>query len=754
MGELQVKLLSSPAEVLLDGESLSHLSTGKALGLIAFLAVEGGVHSRSEIATLLWGESLERAARSSLRQMLKRLRDALGSAIRVDRHEVELIGPYHCDVWDFHDAASSNSPATLEYGVNDFMRGVDVHRAPGLERWIDGTARELQNRFDTAAQAIGRDATARSDWAAVLKCSAGWLKTSPHSSEAMHLAMEALFMSGRIEEALSKFHLFSKTYFADMGFDVPGSIKTLARKIELAGQSNVSVGDRERSVPVFESSLVGRSKEWGQLIEGWQAVENGIGQVFLVEGEEGVGKSRLVGDFCRWALTEGALILRGRGYDAKTGIPYGPVADALREVLDEPALAGAPPSSLAEATIILPELKERFQGLNPASDPGDTGRRSRLFESLSQIMLALSDDQAVVLFVDDLQWCDSETCSLLHFLTRRLRNSRTAIVLGITSGKIDRDSQAARLSRAVKAEMRTSVISLSPLGIEHTTELLHLMGKIQSDTGGSRLAARIQEITDGNPFYTIEILKTLFQNKMLEVDVATGEWVTNRTIDASDRQRIELPRTVRAAVAARVDVLPYELRDLVATIAVSGRGIVVDTIASVHGASRLRIAALIDALVERLLVIERDGRYYAAHQIIADAVRQSLTKSRRRQVHAAIALAMETNCKRDSEPDVAGEIARHADIGHESELAYRWGLKASEAALARFANNEALSWLDISAHHAGTEEEKTDVNQRTAELMEIEGIPHSEREFQRGSYGEGLTIQDVDLRVRSSTPRH
>ena len=93
----------------------------------------------------------------------------------------------------------------------------------------------------------------------------------------------------------------------------------------------------------------------------------------LIQGEAGVGKSRLAEEFLRWIVAQGGTVLRGHGYDVRAGIPYEPVVEVLREALRAPGLAGTAPEWLTEVTRLVPELKQRFPALSePETPPNST----------------------------------------------------------------------------------------------------------------------------------------------------------------------------------------------------------------------------------------------------------------------------------------------------------------------------------------------------------------------------------------------
>ncbi len=149
-------------------------------------------------------------------------------------------------------------------------------------------------------------------------------------------------------------------------------------------------------------------------------MERGAGRIVLVEGEAGVGKSRLAEDFLRWVVANSGTVLRGRGYDARAGVPYGPLVDVLRAAMGASGLAGTDPEWLTEVARLVPEVRQRFPGLAAPQLPAGSAESWRLFEGIAQLLTSVATERPVVISIDDLQWCDDDSCNLLRFLTRRL----------------------------------------------------------------------------------------------------------------------------------------------------------------------------------------------------------------------------------------------------------------------------------------------------------------------------------------------
>lgn len=750
MPGIAISLLGPPSVGPPRGDaSASGSLASKTLALLAYLTLEAGPHSREELATLLWGESPDYAARVSLRQALKQLRAVAGNAVHIDRQKVELVDRVDCDVQAFLEAAGQRPSEALRFDVPRFMSGFSIHHAPAFEEWLASTRQTLMRRFEQLLRAAAREAMTRSHWREAVGIAERWLGVDPLSDEATRVAVEALYVLGDRSAALARLAEYRDRLARELRTPPSDALLALAHRIEAdldADQRRAPLDDSEAHPPTFQAALIGRERQWALLTQAWKTVSGGSGRTVLIEGEVGVGKTRLAEDFARWTRAEGATVLRGRGYDPKAGIPYGPIAEALREALEAPGLSGTAPEWLTEVTRLLPELRRRFPALPEPPAPTDAAERWRLFEGVAQVVLALASERPTILLIDDLQWCDGESCALLHFLSRRLEGAASALVATVRLGELERDLPAARLCRSLRARGMATVVDVTPLSLDEIWQLIRELGKIRSPTGGRRFATRIHEVTDGNPFHAIELLKTLFTQGLLAVDDATGEWTASGVGRAGQSDLLPMPPTVRDAIAERVTRLPYDLRDLLATIAVSASGCRAPLLSHVHGISRLQAALRGDALVERLLLAEDSGVYRCAHPVIADVVREGLSAPRRREIHRAIALSLEAIAAPAGLGEIAGEVARHAARGGERALAWRHALLASEEAVRRYGFEEALSWLDLAASVADEGDQADTVNRRTSDVLGLAGWTEPPRRTKRpGTPARGIAQIDMDL---------
>jgi DNA-binding SARP family transcriptional activator len=722
----------------------------KPLALLAYLALEPGPHSRDELTALLWGEYPEGKAKASLRQALTHLREAIPSALRIERMTVSLpAGEVDCDVNEFLRLAADSPRAAADFPVSRFLEGLQLRRCSAFEDWVDATRTSLVKRISEVLTTITREALATRQWRDAARYAERWVAIAPMSTAANSARVEALFMAGDRELALDAFGDYRTRLAGDTGQRPERELLDLVERIRASKASaprRQATEEWYENSPSFDGSLVGREREWETLTSAWRKTTEGRGHVALIEGDAGVGKSRLASDVLRWVSAAGGTVLRGRAYDVRGSPPFGAIIDALRSAIDAPGLAGTDPQWLAEVARVVPELRSRFPALANASlAMGADGWR--LFEGVAQVLLALAEEAPVAVLVDDVQWCDADSCALLHSLIRRLDGAPVFWCLTFSAGAVERDTPAARLVRALRAFSRAVVLMLRPLSEDEVWELVRNLGRVSTPTGARRLAARLHEVTTGYPFYVVELLKTLFAQGWLTVDPETGEWIV-RTQETGDAAVLTLAPTVHDAIAERIQCLPDEFSAVLMSIAVSARGCRADVLSLLLGISRLRAATAGDALVERHLAIEEDGVYRCAHPVIARVVSDGLGKSRRREVHRALALALEAARPSDGRVRDPGEIARHAEQGGERAMAYRYAMLAAAEFEARFAYEEALAWLDVAAASSDSVDDTDAVNRTTARLLESAGWREAPRVGRPPAEVGRLAASDFDLPAR------
>jgi len=717
----------------------------KDMALLAFLVLDPGPHTRDELASLLWADSSDGRARGSLRQSLKRLRKALGEGLAADRSTVEVVGEISCDASDFLNMSKANAVRAAEYDVPRFLAGFRVAHAPGFYEWLDSRRRQFLKCYLDVLLTLARTAMMQWRWREAADWADRVLEADPLSDEAARVAVEGWYMAGDRGRALARFSDHERHMVEELGSQPSEALRGLKAQVEKdVGSLPQRPVSREWSVrpPSLDAPLVGRDAQWESLANVWQSVARGTGAVALIEGDIGSGKTRLAGDFARWCRAQGATVLASRGTGGVTGISYGPVAQALADAVDAPGLLGTSPEWLTEVARLLPELRERVPSLPPPVEPLDDTAQRRLFQGVAQLVLALAAEHPVVLLFDDLESYDQESCGLVDFLAPALADAPVLLVATYSLGVADRAAAPTRLWRAWRSHATTTMVSLASLAEDEVARLILEMGRLTSPDLGRRFRRRVFEVTGGNPFYINELLKGLFDQGVLTTASKSSEWVVN---SGKCPEEFEMPTTLRRAIARRLEWLPYDMRDLLAVVAVSKAPCEAATISQVNRIPRVQAATLGDELVERNLLAVQSGGYLISHPLIADVVRRDLSQARLTELHRALALALEDGVSVDS-TSLAARVARHASRGELPELACANAVLAAQDAMQHLACGEVIGWLEL-AEAQGNCGAGREIERLRGQVMELIGaVQSTSLDTQYDSLIQRLDREDIDLR--------
>ncbi len=396
-----------------------------------------------------------------------------------------------------------------------------------------------------------------------------------------------------------------------------------------------------------ETVLAGRAEEEGRLRASLNAALAGRGTLALISGEAGIGKTaltRAVG----WAARErGALVLTGRCYDLTETPPYGPWADlaAWLPTPDDPMLA---PAALFSPTA----TAQRVSQLD-------------LFARFSELLLALTSRQPLVIILDDLHWTDPASLELLRFLAARLQHLPILIVATYRDDELRRTHPLYHFLPLIVRE-------LSPLRLE-LHRLTH--GAIRALVRGRyplppadevRLVTYLEEHAGGNPLYLGEVLRALAEAGTLTL--VQTRW------QLGDLGGVLVPSLLAQVIEGRAARLGEGARELLVQAAVIGQEVPRELWAAVSGVDDDTIDEVIERAGEaRLLEETPDGlRVSFCHALIREVLYQSLSAARRRIWHQRIGGALLATAAPD--PDaVASHLLRAGD-----ERAATWLIRAGE----------------------------------------------------------------------------
>lgn len=428
------------------------------------------------------------------------------------------------------------------------------------------------------------------------------------------------------------------------------------------------------------SNFVGRQQEMAVLTAAMEEAISGVGQMVMLAGEPGIGKTRLAQELAVQAESSGAQVLWGWCYEHAGAPPYWPYVQPIRsyvEATETQLLSSHMGAGGAEIAEIVPGLREKLPELGEPMAAGSEQARFRLFDSVATFMKNASQDCPLVFVVDDLHWADESSLLMLEFVAREIAAS-PILILGTY-----RDAEVSGrhpLSQTLGNLVRERHYRRVQLGGLTTREV----GEFVSSSAGIELTdsalETIHDRTDGNPLFVNEVVE-LIDPSEVSVDRA---W--------ADR----IPEGVRDAIGTRLGRLSETCNQTLRTASVIGREFdfsLLRRLDSDIGLDEVLLALeeALDSKVVEALPGDSD-RYQFRHALIQQSLYEEMSPTRRARAHAKIGETLEEMHQAELE-DHAAELAHHFSeseglIGTEKSVHY--SLMAGEQALATYSYGEAL----------------------------------------------------------------
>jgi DNA-binding CsgD family transcriptional regulator len=414
------------------------------------------------------------------------------------------------------------------------------------------------------------------------------------------------------------------------------------------------------NVTAYASSevIVGREAELAALRDALKRTRSAEPSAVLVGGEAGVGKTRLVEEFCR-SVDGVAQVLTGHCLElGEEGLPYAPFGAALRELVHRngPAVLEGREREFAR---LLPEL-------GPAGDVD--ARRGQLFELVAALFGRVSADRPLVLVIEDLHWADRSTRDLIGFLVRSARLPHVLLVATYRTDELHRGHPLRPFLAELDRVRGVQRLELDRLDRGGTAEMLTLLLGAEPEP---RLVDTITERTQGNPFFIEQFAVT------------------------SDPECSDIPDSLRDLLLTRVDTLPDAAQRVLRVAAVGGSRFGHDLLTRVAGIDEGELeSALRVAVAAQLIIVDADGGYEFRHALVREAVHDDLLPGEHARLHARYAEAIEADPHLVPMGRAPAEIAHHWHAAHENPKALVSAKLAADAARRRYAYAEQARLLE------------------------------------------------------------
>jgi tetratricopeptide (TPR) repeat protein len=448
-----------------------------------------------------------------------------------------------------------------------------------------------------------------------------------------------------------------------------------ARSTRVGAPRPSIVAVREHARP-----FVGRERELEELRAALAAADAGRGGVFLLGGEPGIGKSRLMEVVALRAQGLGWAVLAGRCWDGGGAPAYWPWVQVVRAAGGDLDTLAAVPQS--------------------ASDPVDPESvRFRLFDAVARFLDERARATPVLVLLDDLQAADEPSLHLLRFIASSAEDRRVVVIGAYREGELGSSHRAELFGEVARLGWRIPLRGLS------TPEVASFVTQVSGEEPSDEVVDRVRIITGGNPFFLGEIVREL---------VAQGH-----LRGADDAIMARLPEEVRAIIRQHLAALSPDAVSMLRVAAVLGRVLNLRILTEATELSLERIADVLDEAV-RVGVLSGDpnetGQYAFAHDLVRETLYEDLQPATRMELHLRVGRVLEHVYRDDLGPHLAAmayHFAQAAPLG-DVDPAIEYALRAADRAAAVFAYEDAAGLLERAMSLLPA---ATDTQRRRAELL-------------------------------------
>ena len=693
---LQLLTLGAPLLLSQAGEQV-RFRTRKHFALLIRLAVEAGRKlSRDYLMDLLWPDVAAPRARHSLAQALTVLKEKIGrDQLVVQRASIALAaGAVQVDVGQI------DAPETQIRG--QFLDGFEVPGAVQFEQWKDEWRAKLMPRIRDCLVRQMDGGRRVGDFATVERHAQVLLDLDPLSEDAVRGLIEARAWVGDRTNALKVFARFEARLGEELDAKPSAELVRIAELLRegrrAAPRPTVAGQVSERRERRFEAeTLIGREREFARLYDAWLEVRRREPRIAVLLGDPGVGKTTLTNAFVSTCQMEGAAIARAQAYDAERELPFGVLAELIKQLTVQRAIGGADPEALSELTRVSPEIFAAFPGVPKPVEWSAEVIPLRLADSFLKALEAAAEESPLVLVVDDVHAADNATVAILHIVARKLRGTRLLLILTARSNELRTAAgPSALMSDGTMDGLQT--LELEPLPPEAAERLVGA----RVSKADARIAdvpvARILQAGNGNP---------------LALELLTKEWLAHgsssllsdlEALNTQPAANIGIPRAIGAVFDRQIRRLDAPTRAALDLAAVLGRRLADLPLYEVVELSPAAAGEALSRLKEEGFLREVHGGLEFRNELIRAQAYYAIVGPARQQLHRRVGEVL------DQRPEatrraVKLEVAWHLLRGGDRARAVSSAIEGAEAAISSGGFLEAEQILTVLAREPCREDD-------------------------------------------------
>ncbi len=480
--------------------------------------------------------------------------------------------------------------------------------------------------------------------------------------------------------------------------------------------------------PRWLTSLVDRTAELEKLKTAFENALINRFSVVALQGETGVGKTRLMQELAVRAQSKGAVVLYGTAED---GLPYAAWIDAARQyVAQAPTelLRRALGQHAPEFARLVPDVAAKLGTIPPYKPIEERQERLRFYGTVTQFFISICSQTPLLLLLDDMQWADQSSTDLLEYFVRIASGLRVLTVCSCKTEDMQPDSPIYRTLMKLNKQRLLETIQVKNLNKEETSDLIKQ--SFGEQTVSSEFAELIHQRTGGNPFFAEEVLRSLVEEGAV--------FRTEKGWDRKPVQEIVLPDSVKSALKSRLKRLEPETINVLMMASVIGLDFDFEVLREFSQIEEDALLQKLEAAFSAGLV-QQIPRQKNMFKFTDDRVRELLLNDlipiRRAKYHLKIAEAMQETYSRNLEGQ-AEAIASHFSEGGDTERTIKYSIMAGDRNRAIHAYQQATTSynraLDLIELEEGKEREKASILEKLAACYNLAGQPQeSARHYQQ-----------------------
>ncbi len=683
----------------------------KARELLAYLLLQRGlIQPRALLAGLLWPELSEARAHRALNTALWRIRRSLPGLIETTAGGLLIsTGPeLWIDVEAFHTAVQTGLSSTIGRSMAIATLRAAITGYPNTlltgyyAEWLPPLRAHYTQLYQRALTRLSQVEKERGNYKAALQITQQLAQLEPLDESLQREIMRLDLALGQPQAALQQFERYRLLVRDELGLDpepatweLVQAAATIAQRAGEVIDSHIPTLTGRQGNSFLETGrlsalpLIGRERERERLLEYvetlLQAPERG-GGVILIEGEAGVGKTRLLQEIARDAAWRGVEVLWSRN---ETTGPFAILIALIRSGLTplraEQLAQVVAPIWLQVLGQLIPELHTWLPqlGTPPAVDHEQAG--PRLLEAQVQLLRGWSQLHPLVLLLEDLHKIDSDSLAVEPEVAQRLRNAPILIIGSYRGAEARARSEVWQALQTLDRQVVRERLELRRLDVHETAALTRWV--LGNNFPAERFEARVHWETQGNPLFVLHLLHWLYETGMLYRNPA-GEWATPYDETTSDYAELQVPPLIAHHLTRRLERLTPPAYQVVAALAVLGETGSLTTLSALLAIAPLELLPILQGLEQSEFVIQTARGYGLSHAQLTEVTYNQLPEVTRQTLHRKAAQIL----SQAQEKSVAATVARHWLQAGEWAAAAANAFQAGETARALYAGETAINW--------------------------------------------------------------